>query len=402
VTRRAIPVVLLAGLISLSLPAVAAKDADIGQSGSAPHLNDVLEHFTENPLGYSVAVERYCAVDSHADSDVCSVADDVSSWSGNYDNRKVEIVPPVALPTDRDGYAPLPAMDMLPKLTKDRRVVILNEVHDNPETRLLAYALLGPLREQGFDTVALETISNDDSALGSRGYPVFKSGYYTREPTMARLVREALRLGFHVVGYDSLSAGGNDVALREQAQAEQLAKIVSSGAGHRVFVVAGMAHAYKKAGTYLQGVDPMAARLAAILKTDPLSIDQIYTFDSAWGTSHVPDGLYVFARNSKVWTAQPGQFDVSIVARINRRIPARLAWAPLAPWLHLVKVDARPCAGRPCMVAGYRPGDAASAVPLDQVLLSKHSSDAQLLLPAGETVLRYRDAAGKVIATDPR
>lgn len=398
--RKAVLLAFLASLTSLSVPADEVKEGDLGQGGAAPRLNDVLDHFTDNPLGYSEEVARFCAAGSHADSDICAVSDDVSSWSGNYDNHKVEIVPPVALPLDRDGYAPLPALNLLPKLTKDRRVVILNEVHDNPETRFLAFALLAPLRKQGFDTLAMETISNDDHALASRGYPVFKSGYYTREPGMARVVREALRLGFHVVGYDSLNAGGNNVADRERAQAEQLAKIVSADGGHRVFVVAGMAHAYKKAGTYLQGAEPMAARLATLLKTDPLSIDQIYTFDGSWGTSRVPDGLYVFSRKGEAWSAQPGQFDVSIVAKINRSLPARQAWASLVPSLHLVNVDARPCAGQPCMVAAYRPGDDASAVPLDQVALSKHSASAQLLLPVGKTVLRYRDATGQVISAD--
>lgn len=68
----------------------------------------------------------------------------------------------------------------------------------------------------------------------------------------------------------------------------------------------------------------------------------------------------------------------------------------------LPKVDSHPCAGKPCLVAAYRPGDDASAVPLDQVPLSKPSATAQLLLPTGKIVLRYRDATGKVMATDPR
>ncbi len=96
----------------------------------------------------------------------------------------------------------------------------------------------------------METISDEDTQLQSRGYPVYKSGYYSREPNMGRVVREALRLGYRVVGYDQPGSGANDIAKREQGQAENLARIVRADGGHRVFVIAGMAHGYKKVGAY--------------------------------------------------------------------------------------------------------------------------------------------------------
>lgn len=399
---RRLFVAVLSGLLSMSLSATEAQKATTAVAGTALRLSEILEHFSENPLAYGQAVKRYCAVDSNAERDICAVADDIAAWSGEYDNHRVDVVPPAALPTEGNGYAPVAAMSILPQLTSDRTVVIINEVHGNPETRVLPFRLLAPLRKQGFDTLAMETISDDGTALQARGYPVFNSGYYSREPNMGRVIREALRLGYRVVGYDHMGPGSNDVAKREQAQADQLAQIVRADGGHRVLIVAGMAHSYKKAGAYLNGVVPMAQRLAKILKTEPLSIDQIYTFDSAWGSSPMPDNLYVFMRNKEAWASQPGQFDVSIVGKINRTLPARQAWAALAPELHLVSLDARPCAGRGCIIAAYRPGEGTVAVPLDQVPIPSGSGSAQLLLPAGNMVLRYRDLTGKVIASYPR
>ena len=65
--------------------------------------------------------------------------------------------------------------------------------------------LLPQLRAEGFDYFAVETLYQTDTALAARGYPTADSGFYTAEPISAEMVRTALKLGFHVVGYEALS-----------------------------------------------------------------------------------------------------------------------------------------------------------------------------------------------------
>ena len=385
------------GLMAASALAV-AKGSQVSIPGTsaeaAPAVGDILEHFPRDRVGYLTKIHRFCANAENAQSDVCMLADDIATWSGAYDNHAVAIVPPVALPPEASGYVPVAPVPLIASLARDRRVVIINEVHDNPETRILPYDLLAPLRKQGFDTMAMETILPTDKGLQARGYPVFTSGYYTREPAMGRIVREAIRLGYRVVGYDSLAAGNNDVAAREQSQATNLASLVMSGGGHRVYVVAGLAHAYKKVGGYLGGQVPMATRLADLIHEEPLSVDQVYTFDGATGHSLPKEGFYAFARDGKTWSAAPGQFDVSVVAKVDRTLPARSAWLRLSPSLTLVTVDTEPCKGRPCIVAAYRPGDSADATPLDLTEVPVGKKTVDLLLPDGERELRYSGAGG--------
>lgn len=365
-----------------------------------PSADEVLSGYERSPLEFQKRFAAWCEDANHADDDDCMTYGDVATWAGHYANTPVEVVPPVALPGSGSGFTISSAITAIPEWTERQRVVIFNEVHDHPETRLLPLELLPVLRKQGFDTLALEALSVGDGALGSRGYPVYKSGYYTREPIMGRLVREALRLGFKVTGYDVTSDRQLDVASREEAQAENLANRVRDGGGHRVVVLAGLAHAYKRKGGYLQGQEPMAARLGQKLGFTPFVIDQVYAFDGATGRTMPGNGLFVLQKNGKPWAAEPAQFDVSIIGHVQRSGPARDGWATLAPSERLVHITAAPCGSDPCLVQAYRKGDVATAVPLD-ASMTQGKKDITLLLPSGGIEVRYIGTRGKAIKVVP-
>ena len=117
------------------------------------------------------------------------------------------------------GYVAHPALDAIPELARGYRIVLLNEAHNIPLTRSLTVQLLSKLRQEGFDYFAAETLYENDTALPSRGYPIDASGFYTREPVYAEMVRTALKLGFKVIAYEATSdAGGSDARETEQAR----------------------------------------------------------------------------------------------------------------------------------------------------------------------------------------
>lgn len=105
------------------------------------------------------------------------------------------------------------ALDAIVKLAAGRHIVMINEAHHDAHTRELTLALLPRLRALGFNYFAAEALGDDDPALMKRGYPVKSSGSeYLREPIYGEIVREAIRLGFILVPYDSAS---NDMHARE-------------------------------------------------------------------------------------------------------------------------------------------------------------------------------------------
>jgi len=102
--------------------------------------------------------------------------------------------------------------------TKDKSLVIISEAHHKPQHRIFTRKILKILYENGFRYLGLETLSRNrldtssfllDTLLNERGYPLnsLLTGYYTREPQMGNLVREALALGFEIFGYERTSRG---------------------------------------------------------------------------------------------------------------------------------------------------------------------------------------------------
>lgn len=164
------------------------------------------------------------------------------------------------------------AVDTITELARDRRIVMVNEAHHDAHTRELTLALLPRLRAMGFTYFAAEALDERDTALMKRGYPVTSSGSeYLHEPLYGDIVREAIKLGYVIVPYDSAGATAQD---REDGQARNLyERVLAKDSKARLFVHAGYAHIDKQIGR-LGAVKPMAMQLRELSGITPLSIDQ--------------------------------------------------------------------------------------------------------------------------------
>jgi hypothetical protein len=124
------------------------------------------------------------------------------------------------------------------EITKDQKVVMLNETHWLPKHRMFAFEMLDILKENKFNYLAIEAIEKKkDSLINLRGFPSKKSGYYTQEPYFAHFIRKALSLGFKIVSYDDYDSNN-----RELCQANNLKKIIDKDPSAKMFVYAGVAH----------------------------------------------------------------------------------------------------------------------------------------------------------------
>ncbi|CAM3929447.1 MULTISPECIES: hypothetical protein [Flavobacterium] len=155
------------------------------------------------------------------------------------------------------------------EISKNHKVLMLNEMHWKPEHRVLAYRLLKPLREKGYKYLAIEALEKgQDSLINSRKFPIKTSGYYTREPFFNNLIKEACSLGFEIIGYDDF-----DSTNREEVQAENLKYIIDKDSSAKIFVYAGIDHILEKADNVSN------KRMAELFKEktglDPLTIDQV-------------------------------------------------------------------------------------------------------------------------------
>lgn len=168
-----------------------------------------------------------------------------------------------SLLSKKNNYNKNSGIDQIIDLIKEEKVVMLNENHWYPKHRILALQLLSKLKENGFKYLAIEAIfPKKDSILNNRGFPTLDTGYYTREPYFAHLIRMANKMNFQIIEYDNMEG----IVDRELAQATSIKKIIDNDKTAKVFVYAGIDHilesnsSKKRMAEYfkeLSGVNPL-------------------------------------------------------------------------------------------------------------------------------------------------
>ena len=284
----------------------------------------------------------------------------------------------VPSPLGQPGWHPVPALDFIPQLAKKYRVVFLNEAHNIAMTRTLTVRLLKPLREEGFTVFAVETLyPTDIAALNKRGYPVATSGFYTREPIYAEMVRTALKLGYKVVAYEAdANHAGN---AREAQQAANLSKILKDDPNAKLVVNAGYAH-IQKTGKFL-GAQSMAEHFVKDSGIEPLSVEQTVLIPHQDRAMDHPDYAALVAaaqprepivfidKDAKPWSLRPG-YDVSVIFPEQQFALGRPTWASLWGARVPYVVSGNVCQQHwPCMVAARYAEEGDDAIPADRVVL---------------------------------
>ncbi|MEN0005210.1 MAG: OmpA family protein [Bacteroidota bacterium] len=198
------------------------------------------------------------------------------------------------------------AKDYILRQAAHQQAVFFNEAHHIPQHRFFVTHLLKDLYALGYRYLGLEALT-DATTLIENNYPTLAIGYYTREPLMAELLREAMKLGFQVFGYEAtnhqqrylkqylahqesnptetievtnpdgttqtmnLTDWNIDRNARELAQAINIQNIFAHDPTAKLLIHAGFGHI--KEAT-IAGWEPMAAQFKKITAIDPLTIDQ--------------------------------------------------------------------------------------------------------------------------------
>jgi hypothetical protein len=342
-------------------------------------------------------------------------------------------IPGLVLPTTAEWEA-ADAADTIAKLSSDRRLVLINEAHHNANTRVLTLALLPRLRALGFNYFAAEALSADDPGLKQRGYPVEQSGSeYLHEPLYGDIVREAIRLGFIIVPYDSDASGG----AREAEQANNLyQRVFAKDPKARLFVHVGYAHIDKAKGR-LGAIKPLAMQLQKLTGFDPLSIDQTQFLEvmaaktdayhqlTASFHSKIPM-ILVDRHDGHPWSAEPNLYNISVIlplsvslksfgARaadtytgdishlsldmINVRDIHRPGWLTLSDARSPMPISADLCKRSfPCLVEARYAAESDEAIPADRDVFFAAFTTSRLYLRSGRYRLRVIDRDGHTLS----
>lgn len=356
---------------------------------------------------------------------------------------KMRPVPGLVLPDPKEWQAE-DALDVIAKAAANRRIVMINEVHHNAQTRALTLLALPRLRALGFTHLAIEALG-DDPELVRRGFPLRTSGTeYLQEPLYGEIVREAIRLGFVLVPYDDDRAGA-DVEAREAGQAQNLYdRVFARDPAARLVVAAGYAHIDKAVGRL--GPDrPMAMTLARLTDSEPLSVDQAQFLEVEWGgdddyhrlvrrfPTEVPEVL-VDKASGRPWSAAPKLYDISVISPPSLTLkslgaeevadPAlgryrnlsngvqmaqqafvafndmlRPKWLELGGQRRSYRIDTRLCREQvPCVVDAHYVNEPEAATPADIYAFLKSTSSTRLYLKPGRYRLRAWNDEGRTLS----
>lgn len=300
------------------------------------------------------------------------------------------------------------AIEPILRLTRDSRLVMVNEAHHVARHRAFMRELLVKFREQGFNHFAAETLALSDTDLAARGYPVTKTGFYSSEPMYGALIRTALDLGFKVIAYEPERQEG--LEQREEFQANNLVEqVFRDNPTARLVVFAGYGHIYESTGK--EGFTPLARRLKLKTGIDPVTVDQVQMRERA--SPEFEDPLFGYATDrltltrpsvfvdtaEKPWSARPDTYDVTVFQPRSVEARGRPTWMQMHGERKFWKVPADFCGPAPeCLLKARFSTESDDAIPVDALLMDATGRNPTfLLLPDRAITLTATDANGATV-----
>ena len=316
---------------------------------------------------------------------------------------------------DLMGATAHPALPVIVSAAQGRRVVMLNEAHTASRHRHFLIQLLRALRREGFTHLAAETFANDMEeapvveALRAGDSVGFGIGTYTVDPVLAESVREALALGYRMIAYeqrpDQASPSSESAArilVREQSQAENMAAHLRRWPDARFVVFVGYGHLDEREGA---PAGPwFAARLKKLTGIDPLTVGQASSGSFGPHAKDNPTTQAVLQRfrfrepsvvlkdgEPLAQARWPGDFTVYHPSLPDvRGRPGWLAADPARRWKQVrfaASSDLR-------LLQAVHEGDAAVAIPADQLMVRPGVRSGWMLLRPGRYGLRLETPSG--------
>lgn len=283
------------------------------------------------------------------------------------------------------------------------RIVILNEAHHSPRDRAFALEVARALRPLGYTILAAEAFTNAEgegetpvAKLARERFPRLQTGHYLHDPVFADFIRQALALGYRPAAYEirnSQSRPGGGIAVREQAQAENIASILAANPGARLLIHVGFSHVMEapvdRGG---ESIEWMAARLKKMTGVDPLTIDQAHLGEASgqlWGREaqalvapRIREASVLRLGGSYVKVGDYAHaVDLQVFQPRTQFVHGRPSWLMrLGRTARSVPSDLLPSKGRR-LVQAFLADEGEGAIPIDQVLVEAGKPVPRLMLP---------------------
>ena len=111
----------------------------------------------------------------------------------NYNSEDVQFI---------EKFKPVSARDYILNAAKDVNILLINEHHLVPYSRVYISSLLEDLKALGYNKLFYESLSYTDNNLNERGFTINSSGFYTREAMASEMIRTAISSNLKVYPYE--------------------------------------------------------------------------------------------------------------------------------------------------------------------------------------------------------
>jgi len=299
----------------------------------------------------------------------------------------------------------IPAKDFIAKKSKDYHFTLINEAHWNSQHRSFTKSLLKPLWDYGYRYLALETLSHEDTLIHERGYPVTSTGYYTKDSNFGNLVREALRIGYNLIPYETQNNVDGTLRDRDQAMTIVTESFKKDSIG-KVLIHAGYSHINETGDS---NYEPMGYQLKKLISQDILTIDQ-ESMTAYTDVSKQHD--YYRESDKKFGFEEPtilldSENKVIIKPLFTDRIDIQVYHPKTSfikrrqDWKFESNVKSIPLSGefkkyKNHLIQAVKRGESNDAIPVDQFVISNETI---LLLHSGKYDIRIINCGGDMVAS---
>ena len=282
------------------------------------------------------------------------------------------------------------AKEYIVNRSKNEKIIIINEAHHNIRHRVFTTSLLQGLYDNGFRFIGLEALS--DTLINKRKFPILESGYYTKEPQMANLLQEAIKIGFTLFEYDP-NDGSNGKG-REIGQAQNIAKLIEENPDSKFLIHCGWDHVIEGTPGNKSWGKAMAGRLKEETLIDPFTIDQIaysekgdIKFISPYNLiTNSEKPIIMVNENGKTFNGSQknDQTDCRIIHPITKFINNRPDWLFLNGKRKAYSISKSKILEYPILVFAYRKNEyEQNGIPADLIEIINEQDKTNLILEKG-------------------
>ena len=319
-------------------------------------------------------------------------------------NSFVGKLSPTAPTKSATPYALAEVGPLLARRARATSVVLINEAHNQPAHRAYCRQLLMRLAPLGYSILAVEALSTAEININERKFPVSASGFYTREPNMANLLRAACESGFYVFSHEQTAVqnkkftdSGRADNYRDSMQAVNILAMLRRNPKAKIVALVGYDHVLEKKRN---GLKRMATYLRELGHLDPFTIDQTETYQPQLsGPATQPMAL--IARDGTLTTIgdRKGYVDMQIIHPVVTLVQGRPRWLVEGSSAVLFVRQIPPTkVGHFWLVQLYDQKEyrqyGEKAIPLDQYLTGPKEKQVQLVgfKPGRAVITKYRAA----------